>query len=96
MLHHSRFVLALSLPVALAVAGCSSSEKPAEPSAQAAAQATRAEVKTHMGDHFKKVKEVEEAVIRGDLEGAKVPAQWIADHQETTGLPADSAPSSRR
>jgi cytochrome c553 len=41
-----------------------------------------------MAGHFGKVRELEEAVIRGDLEGAKAAAQWIAEHQETTGLPA--------
>ena len=29
--------------------------------------------------------------IRGDLDAAKAPAQWIADYQETTGLPQGSA-----
>jgi mono/diheme cytochrome c family protein len=41
-----------------------------------------------MSDHFTRVRAVEEAVIRGDLEGAKAPAQWIVDHQEITGLPS--------
>jgi mono/diheme cytochrome c family protein len=91
MLHHSRLVLFVSLPLALAVTGCSSSEKPAEPAATTPAVASRAEVKAHMADHFTRVRAVEEAVIRGDLEAAKVPAQWIADHQETTGLPEGSA-----
>ena len=45
-----------------------------------------------MDDHFTRVRVVEEAVIRGDLEGAKEPAQWIADHQETSGLPPAAAP----
>jgi len=88
MLHHSRFVLALTVPLALAV-GCS---KPAEKAAAPVAkEATPAEVKAHMADHFVRVREIEEAVIRGDIDGAKAPAQWIADHQETTGLPGGSA-----
>jgi cytochrome c553 len=45
-----------------------------------------------MNDHFTRVRAVEEAVIRGDLEGAKEPAQWIAEHQETSGLPPAAAP----
>jgi hypothetical protein len=90
MLHHSRLVLAFSLPLALAASGCSNpAEKPAGPAATPAV-ASRAEVKAHMSDHFTRVRAVEEAVIRGDLEAAKVPAQWIADHQETTGLPEGS------
>jgi hypothetical protein len=88
MLHHLRLVLALSLPLALAVSGCSKpADKPAEP-ASTSPTASKAEVRAHMEDHFTRVRAVEEAVIRGDLEGAKVPAQWIADHQETAGLPA--------
>jgi cytochrome c553 len=41
-----------------------------------------------MTDHFTKVREVEEAVIRGDVDAAHASAQWLADHQETGGLPA--------
>jgi cytochrome c553 len=41
-----------------------------------------------MAGHFGKVRELEEAVIRGDLESAKAAAQWIAEHQEAAGLPA--------
>jgi cytochrome c553 len=89
MLHHSRLVLAFSLPLALAVSGCSKpADKPAEPASTTPAVASKAEVRAHMDDHFTRVRAVQEAVIRGDLDGAKVPAQWIVDHQETTGLPA--------
>jgi hypothetical protein len=87
MLHHSRLVLAFSLPLTLALTGCSSPQKPAEPAKTAPAVTSRAEVQAHMSDHFTRVRAIEEAVIRGDLEAAKAPAQWIADHQETTGLP---------
>jgi cytochrome c553 len=41
-----------------------------------------------MADHFGKVRELEEAIVRNDLESAKEAAQWIADHQEAAGLPA--------
>jgi cytochrome c553 len=86
MLHHSRFALVLGA-LALALNGCS---KPAETPAEDATPkvATKAEVQAHMSDHFTRVRAIEEAVIRGDLDAAKVPAQWIVDHQETTGLPA--------
>jgi cytochrome c553 len=41
-----------------------------------------------MADHFTKVRELEEAILRGDLEGARAPAQWLAEHQAIAGLPA--------
>jgi cytochrome c553 len=88
MLHHPRLVLAFSLPLALAVSGCSTpADKPAEPASTTSAT-SKAEVRAHMDDHFTRVRAVQEAVIRGDLEGAKVPAQWIVEHQESKGLPA--------
>jgi cytochrome c553 len=40
-----------------------------------------------MDEHFTRIRDLEEAVIRGDVEAAKEPARWIADHQETAGLP---------
>lgn len=98
MLRHFRFVLVITAPLALLAAGRS---KPAEPLAaqpaveQPAAQAPAAptaDVKSHMDDHFARVREIEEAVIRGDLDAAKAPARWIADHQESAGLPAGAAP----
>ncbi len=78
-------VLAI-LSVTLVAAACGgSAPPPAEaPPAVAPAPGTAA----HMAEHFTKIREVEEAIIRGDIESAKVPAQWIAEHQETAGLPA--------
>jgi cytochrome c553 len=40
-----------------------------------------------MKEHFTKVREVEEAIIRGDVEAARTPARWLADHQATSGFP---------
>jgi hypothetical protein len=93
MLHHSRFRCAIGVLLALVVTGCSkSADQAAEPAATTPAVSPKAEVGAHMSDHFTRVRAVEEAVIRGDLEAAKVPAQWIADHQETAGLPAATEP----
>ena len=79
-----RSFLFLAPVAALLLASCG---KAPEPAAQQPPPASAEEVRKHMDDHFGKVREVEEAVIRGDLEAAKAPALWIADHQETTGLP---------
>jgi cytochrome c553 len=43
-----------------------------------------------MHEHLARVTTMQEAVIRGDLEAAVEPAKWIANHQETEGLPAGS------
>lgn len=72
---------------ALLVAGCGKS--PEQPVQQAAAPAApKIDTAAHMKDHFTKVREIEEAIIRGDLEAAKAPAQWMADHQEVSGFGA--------
>jgi mono/diheme cytochrome c family protein len=44
-----------------------------------------------MQEHFTKVREVEEAIIRGDVEAAQAPARWLADHQATIGFPPQTA-----
>lgn len=72
---------AVGLALVLA-AGCGKSPEPA------AQQAPAVPTAVHMAEHFSKVREIEEAVIRGDVEAAKEPARWIADHQEASGFPA--------
>jgi cytochrome c553 len=66
---------------------CTACGKPAEsPEAQAAAAAVP-NTPEHMQEHFAKVREVEEAIISGDIAAARTPALWLADHQPTTGFP---------
>lgn len=48
-------------------------------------------VASHMKEHFRQVDAVQQAVIRGDLESAREPAQSLAEHQEPAGLPAATA-----
>lgn len=79
------FILLISLVFLLFVTGCGKTpEPPAEPTVPV--------TKAHMADHFAKVREVEEAIIRGDLDAAKTPAQWIADHQDASEVPAAEKP----
>jgi len=85
---HSLMLLVVFLPMVL-VLGCGGTPpppaeqaKPAEPAAPAV------DVATHMHEHLARVTSMQEAVIRGDMEAAVEPARWIADHQETAGLPA--------
>lgn len=61
--------------------GCGKSPEPAAEQSAAAVPITPA----HMQEHFAKAREVEEAIIRGDLEAARTPALWIADHQRVAG-----------
>lgn len=59
--------------------GCSDSGPESEPdTAESLAQ--------HMQDHFEQVTSVRTAIINGDLEAARAPAQWLAEHQAHEGL----------
>ncbi len=78
--------LILLFAVVLIVAGCGKSTEQAQQTAAPAAP--KIDTAAHMKDHFTKVREIEEAIIRGDLEAAKEPAQWMADHQEVGGYGA--------
>jgi len=76
----SRFVLASSCILALLVVACGGST-PEE------TRSTVATVGQHMNEHFAQVREVEDAVMRGDLEAAAGPARSLLEHQEVPGLP---------
>lgn len=77
------------LPLALVAAGCGgSAPAPAEQAPAAAPAQPAVNTAAHMAEHFTKIRELEEAIIRGDIASARAPAQWLADHQETSGLPA--------
>lgn len=85
-------VLALfSFALLVICCGGGSTEPPAERASASAPAVKPAEaIGQHMTDHFTRVREIEEAIIRGDIEAARAPARWIAEHQEVTGLPAGS------
>jgi cytochrome c553 len=86
---HRLSVGLMILSVAFAVSACGSSAPPPaeQPAAVAPAQPS-VDTAARMAGHFGKVRELEAAVIRGDLEAAKAAAQWIAEHQEAAGFPA--------
>jgi len=82
-----RLFLVVALPALVLATGCG---KPAEP-----VQETPAAVPitpAHMAEHFSKVREVEDAIIRGDLDAAKAPARWLADHQQVAGAAGTERP----
>jgi cytochrome c553 len=83
-------ILALLLASLTVVVACGgSSQPPAEPAAPATpAPAAQSEASKHMHEHLARVTEIQEAVTRGDLEAAGVPAAWLADHEPPAGLPA--------
>lgn len=74
-----------ALAAVLLSAGCGQS--PDKSAQQPQTPQPAPDVRAHMADHFSKVREIEEAIIRGDVDAAKTPARWLADHQETAGLP---------
>jgi len=86
------FALSLVIAVGCAVGcsvGCSGAQQPpAEQAKPAEPAAPAVDVAKHMHEHLSRVATMQEAVIRGDIEAAVEPARWIADHQETAGLPA--------
>jgi hypothetical protein len=77
----------IAIVLIAACGGQTPAGKPAEPAAAAPPAAPAVDVKAHMDEHFAKVTDVQAAVVRGDVEGAKDGARWIADHQEAAGLP---------
>jgi cytochrome c556 len=85
-------IAALLLPL-LAVLACGGSQPPAEQPAPAPAPPPRpiTELTKEMHEQLGKVTIVQQAVIRGDLETAAVPAKWMADHQESAGFPPNTA-----
>lgn len=82
----------LFLPAAL-VLGCGGAQQPpAEQAKPAQPAAPVADVAKRMHEQLSRVATVQDAVIRGDMEAAVEPAKWIADNQETAGLPAGTEP----
>jgi cytochrome c553 len=83
------FVGLVILPVVFAVSACGrSAPSPAERPSVATPAQPSVDAGARMADHFGKVGELEAAIVRDDLEGAKAAAQWIAEHQQASGLPA--------
>ena len=52
-----------------------------------------AEVVKHMHDHLAQVDDVQQAVVRGDLEAARTAAKHFADHQVLEGMPSTVKPA---
>ncbi len=77
-------VLILSLCVA-ALVGCAEPPQPevkSEPEPPAVPEATT----VLMGAFFERVTAAQAAIVRGDLEGVREPAVWIAEHESIAGL----------
>jgi mono/diheme cytochrome c family protein len=88
MTHHSSaLAIVASVPLVLIAAARPAPQGP-PPTARQNPPAHTATLKGHMDEHFAHVRDIQDAVVRGDLEGAKASAKWIADHQEAAGLPA--------
>jgi len=85
-MHRSGLPVVALISLALVVGACGGSSQPPAEQAPVSSSALAA----HMAEHFARVREVEEAVIRGDIAAAQAPARWIADHEEAAGLPPGS------
>jgi mono/diheme cytochrome c family protein len=86
MTHHSSaLAIVASIPLVL-IASAGPAPQGATPDTQKVTKATT--VQGHMDAHFARAREIQDAVVRGDLDGTKAPARWMADHQEVAGLPA--------
>lgn len=84
----ARYALLLILSLSLAtLVGCDEppqQEAQPEPEPPAASEATTA----LMGEFFEHVTAAQAAIVRGDLEGIREPAVWIAEHESMPGLAA--------
>jgi cytochrome c556 len=74
--------LTVSAAVLLAATACGDRERAPEPE----------EIAAHMQDHFSKADDLQRAVIAGDLQAAKAPARWIAEHAAMPGMPSEWIP----
>jgi cytochrome c2 len=77
----ARSALVAGLAV-VAIAAAPSASQPQKPASQTA---------EHMRVHFGKAIEAHDAVVRGDLEAVRAPAEWLASHEATPELDKASA-----
>lgn len=76
-----RLLALLILPALLSCAsGTSGGDVQTQPEAET--------VSAHMLMHFARAGQIQSALIMGDLEGARRPARWLAQHHIVEGLPA--------
>lgn len=83
--------------ILLTFAGCQQSKEDApvaKPSVSGKAQTQEPSeedatptTKVHMQDHFSKADEIKAALIAGNLEAAREPARWMAEHQHEVDHP---------
>lgn len=76
-----------TLILALSLAACGEDGPPPvapqpAPSASPEQQQAKKETQSHMKTHFMKAYEAKDAVIRGDLEKARAPLTWLAEHDD--------------
>lgn len=91
-------LIALVFAVVSLAAGCGRDTAPADTAAAAPPAPASGDVVKHMHEHLAKVQDVHQAVVRGDLDGAKTAAGWFANHEELPGMPdkAQAVPAMKR
>jgi hypothetical protein len=89
--HRSGPLFTLLVGASVAVLGIATARVSSAPAA-AQAVVPQADRAAHMQVHFSQVMTVHEAVIRGDLAAARVPATWLVEHDAPASLPSGSEP----
>ena len=82
-------IITLLLVPFVAVLACGGSQPPVDKPAPAPDKPVT-ELTKEMHEQLGKVTVVQQAVIRGDLETAAVPAKWMAEHQDASGFPPNT------
>jgi len=75
------------------LASCGGGSQPAESSQGAPQAPPKGDIVKHMHEHLAQVEEVQQAVVRGDLEDARTAAKTFADHQVLEGMPSTVTPA---
>lgn len=84
MRFHQLAAAAVQLAAVLGLAACVSAEDEASVPSESFAE--------HMHGHLDQISAVKAAVIAGDLDAAREPATWLAEHQQPPGMPDTWAP----
>jgi len=83
--------LVFVLPAVLGLlSGCGDRTTPEREAASS--EYPREVLQAHMRDHFFKATEMQVAVINGDLDAVREPAEWMAEHVNSAAMPKEWVP----
>jgi cytochrome c553 len=78
--------------VLLLLTACSDRTTPDAEVDSASSEYPREVLQAHMKDHFFKATEMQIAVINGDLNAVREPAQWMSEHANSAAMPEEWEP----